>query len=135
MTLGTLYCFNWTNTTTALQNPSSPGSSELGSLATQTSGAVNIDNSQFATATIANDTIQVTATIPPIFTFALSGNTDALSTLTAGTIKASPTPITATVNTNAKNGWTIWAKDANTGLSSTAAGYTIASTTRAPTAH
>ncbi|MEJ0073276.1 MAG: hypothetical protein WDN27_04330 [Candidatus Saccharibacteria bacterium] len=129
LTVGTMYCFNWTNTSAALQNPSSPGASEVGSVTTQTSAAATIDTDSFATATIANDTVVVTATVPPTFTFALSGNTDALSTLTAGTIKASPTPVTATVNTNAKNGWTVWAKDANTGLSSASAGYTIASTT------
>ena len=39
------------------------------------------------------------------------------------------TPITATVNTNAKNGWTVWARDLNTGLTSGSASKTIASTT------
>jgi hypothetical protein len=33
-----------------------------------------------------------------------------------------------TVNTNAKNGWMAWAKDSNTGIRSTSASYTIAST-------
>jgi hypothetical protein len=33
------------------------------------------------------------------------------------------------VNSNSKNGWLVFGKDANTGLTSTSAGYTVASTT------
>jgi hypothetical protein len=67
----------------------------------------------------------VTATVPAAFTFALSANTDSLGTLGTGAISVSPTPRTATVNTNAKNGWVVWAKDLNTGLTSASASYTI----------
>jgi hypothetical protein len=120
-----LYCFNWSNTA-AVTEPSSTGSSELGTVATQTSGGAAIDSAQYATATITDDQIQVTATVPTAFTFALSGNTDALGTLSTASITSSPTPRTATVNTNAKNGWVVWAKDANAGLTSSNASYTIA---------
>jgi len=128
LTVGTLYCFNWINSA-AVTVSSSATANNLGSVTTQTSVPADIDTAQYVTASITNDQVVVTATVPPAFSFALSGNTDALGSLTAGTIKTSPTPVTATVNTNAKNGWMVWAKDANTGLSSALAGYTVASTT------
>ncbi|QQS20048.1 hypothetical protein IPL85_01150 [Candidatus Saccharibacteria bacterium] len=119
---GTLYCFNWTNSTTALET----------SVAGTYSGTVetNVDTAiSFATAAIADDQIVVSATVAPSFTFALSGNSDNLGALSTGSVSVSPTPRTATVNTNAKNGWYVWAKDASTGLNSTTASATIASTT------
>ncbi|TAH34096.1 hypothetical protein EYC59_03810 [Candidatus Saccharibacteria bacterium] len=128
LTPGTLYCFNWTNTA-AVTTKSSATNSNLGSVTTQTSGPADIDTAQYTTATITDDQIVVTATVPSTFSFALSGNTDALGTLGTGAVSSSPTPRTATVNTNAKNGWMVWAKDANTGLSSASASKTIASTT------
>lgn len=128
LTAGTLYCFNWINSA-AVTVSASATANNLGAVTTQTSAPSDIDTGQFVTASITNDQVVVTATVPPAFSFALSGNTDALGTLTAGSVKASPTPVTATVNTNAKNGWMVWAKDANTGLTSGSAAYTIASTT------
>lgn len=128
LTPGTLYCFNWTSTA-AVTTKSSATNSNIGSVTTQTSGPADIDTAEYATATITDDQIVVTATVPSTFSFALSGNTDALGTLSTSSVTASPTPRTATVNTNAKNGWMVWAKDANTGLTSASASKTIASTT------
>lgn len=129
----TLYCFNWT-TAAALTQPSSANGSELGNVATQTSGAAAIDSAQYATATVSDDSVLVTATIPSVFTFSLNNNTDALGTLSTSSVKVG-TATTATIGTNAKNGWTLWAKSANAngGLRSAAAGYTIASTCNAGT--
>lgn len=118
---GTLYCFNWTNT--AALTVGSAGS-YTGTVAT------NVDTATpYATAAIADDQIVVTASVAPSFSFALSGNTDNLGALSTGSVSVSPTPRTATVNTNAKNGWYVWAKDSNTGLTSATASSTIASTT------
>lgn len=128
MTVGTLYCFNWTNTA-ALSIKSSATSSNSGTVTTRASGPSTIDTGDFATASIADDQIVVTATVPQTFSFALSGNTDSLGNLSSGSVTSSPTPRTATVNTNAKNGWLVWAKDSNTGLNSASASATIASTT------
>jgi hypothetical protein len=122
----TLYCFNWTNSA-AVQQPGSANPSQAGTVVTKTSAPATIDTGNYTTATIANDQIVVTATVPTAFSFALSANTDALGTLGTGTVSVSPTPRTATVNTNAKNGWYIWAKDSNAGLTSSSASYTIAS--------
>lgn len=125
---GTLYCFNWTNTA-ALSITGSPSASNSGSVTTRTSGPAAIDTSPYSTASINDDQIVVTASVPQSFSFALSGNSDNLGTLSTGSVSVGSTPRTATVNTNAKNGWLVWAKDASTGLHSVLASKTIASTT------
>jgi len=128
LTPGTLYCFNWDNSA-AVTVKSSATASNAGTVTTRTSAPADIDSSSFSTASIADDQIVVTATVPSVFSFALSGNTDPLGTLSTSTVTTSPTPRTATVNTNAASGWTVWARDSSTGLSSAVAATTIASTT------
>jgi hypothetical protein len=128
LTVGTLYCFNWTNSA-AVQVKSSATSSNSGSITTRDSVPSTIDTASYSTASISDDQIAVSATVPQSFSFALSGNTDALGTLSTGSVTTSPTPRTVTINTNASSGWMVWAKDANTGLNSATASHTIASTT------
>jgi len=128
LTVATLYCFNWINTA-AVTTSASATNSNTGTIGTYSSGPTLIDSGTYETATVTSDQIAVSATVPPSFSFALSGTTDALSTLATGSVTSSPTPRTVTVNTNAKNGWLVWAKDANTGMTSASAGKTIASTT------
>ena len=128
LVVGTLYCFNWTNTA-AVTVKASATSSNAGTITTRTSVPATIDTAEFSTASISDDQIVVSATVPQTFSFALSGNTDALGTLGTGSVTSSPTPRTATVNTNAKNGWYVWARDSNAGLNSTSAAATITSTT------
>lgn len=123
-----LNCFNWTNSS-AVSVTATPGASQAGTVVTEASGPTTIDTGNYSTAAISDDQIVVSATVPQTFSFALSGNTDALGNLSTGSVAASPTPRTATVNTNAKNGWHVWAKDANTGLHSASASATVASTT------
>lgn len=124
----TLYCFNW-DSSTAVTVKSSASGSNTGTITTRTSAPATIDSSGYSTASITNDQIAVTATVPSTFSFALSANSDALGTLSTSAVVSSPTPRTVTVNTNAKVGWQVWAKDAFTGLNSTTASKTIASTT------
>lgn len=128
LVVGTLYCFNWTNSA-ALTIKSSATGTNAGTITTRASGPVAIDSSSYSTASIADDQIVVTATIPQTFNLSVSGNTDPLGILNPGTVASSPTPRNVTVNTNAKNGWYVWAKDLNTGLNSSNAAFTIASTT------
>lgn len=128
LTPGTLYCFNWTNTA-AVSVKAAATANNVGTITTRTSGPANIDSASYTTASISDDQIVVTASVNQTFSFALSANTDALGTLTTSGVSSSPTPRTATVNTNAKNGWYVWARDSNTGLNSTTASKTIASTT------
>ncbi len=125
---GTLYCFNWTNSA-AVTVKSSATASNTGTITTRTSTPTTIDSSGYSTASVSSDQIAVSASVPSTFSFALSATTDALGTLSTSSVTSSPTPRTATVNTNAKNGWMVWAKDANTGLTSSTASHTIASTT------
>jgi hypothetical protein len=128
LSTGTLYCFNWTNSA-AVQVKSSATSSNAGSVTTRTSAPATIDTGDYSTVSISDDQISVSATVPQAFTFALSGNTDALGNLSTGSVTTSPTPRTVTINTNAGSGWMVWAKDSNTGLNSPSTGYTLGSTT------
>ena len=121
MTAGTLYCFNWSNTAALTTGTAGV---YTGTVATSADAAT-----PFATAAIADDQIAVSASVAPSFTFAINVNTDNLGQLATGSVSVSPTPRTATVNTHAKNGWYVWAKDATTGLNSASAAATIASTT------
>jgi hypothetical protein len=134
MNTGTTYCYNWTNSA-AVSTSSSATSSNVGSVTTTNSSSATIDTAQYATATITNDQIVVTATVPPTFSFTLSGNTDALGTLATGAVAHSPTPRTVTIGTNARNGWVTWASSAltNGGLRSSTTSYTIPSTCSAGT--
>ncbi|HSX15677.1 MAG TPA: hypothetical protein VLF40_02715 [Candidatus Saccharimonadales bacterium] len=126
LSAGTFYCFNWTSSA-AVQQPGSANPSELGSVTTEDSGNTAIDVGTYATATVSIDQIVVSATVPVAFSFAISANTDALGNLSTGSVSVSPTPRTATVNTNAKNGWMVWAQDTQAGLHSGTASYTIPS--------
>lgn len=125
---GTLYCFNWINSAAVTIKGTATGSN-TGTVTTRTAVPANIDTAGYSTASVTGDQITVTATVPSTFSFALSANSDALGTLSTGAVTTSPTPRTATVNTNAKNGWMVWAKDLNTGLASVTASKTIASIT------
>ena len=127
LTVGTLYCFNWTSTS-AVTVTATAASSNSGKVETDATGPTLIDSSFYSTASIADDQIVVTASVPQAFSFALSGNTDALGTLSSSTVSSSPTPRTVTINTNAASGWNVWAKDSNGGLTSATAAKTIAAT-------
>lgn len=63
------------------------------------------DSIKVALRIVSNDSITVTATVPPTFNFALDANATAFTAdLTPGT-KRTTTARTITVNTNAKTGW------------------------------
>ena len=128
LVVGTLYCFNWT-AITAVSVKSSATPNNSGTITTRDAVPTPIDTASFSSASIADDQIVVSASVAQTFSFALSANTDGIGSLATGIVNSSPTPRTATVNTNAKNGWYVWAKDSSTGLSSASASSTIASTT------
>jgi hypothetical protein len=106
-----LYCFNWTNNTTALKTPTSISANLTGQVITQTTGGVASDTGNYATATLSNDQIAVSASVGSTFSFSLSGNTATLPALTSVN-PVSATAINATVSTNATKGWNMWAADA-----------------------
>ena len=121
---GTQYCFNFTNTA-ALTTPSSASGSLVGSITTTTSVPANIDTLQYALAVIADDQIVVSATVTPIFTFALNGNTDSFASPLSTTGAVSTAGKTATISTNADSGWVAWVKSANAALTSASSGGSI----------
>lgn len=116
LSTSTLYCFNWTNSAAVSTNSSATPSN------TGTVTLSNGDTAQYGAPTVTSDQIAVSATVGAVFSFALSGTTDSLGALTTGSIATSPTPRTATVSTNATNGWMIWTKDAYQGLCSPSVG-------------
>jgi hypothetical protein len=123
------YCFDWTNAA-ALTNPASAPTA-FGTLNTYTGSSVLQDTGNFALDVIPNDTIVVTATVPPIFTMIVpSPNSDTFtSNLSPNAGGVATSGLTPTIQTNAKGGWIMWAKDNNAGLRSTSTGVTIPSVT------
>jgi len=122
----TVYCYNWTNSTSALRISSSATDSNLGTVATQDHLAATIDSGQYATSSVNADTISVNASVPVAFSFALANTTDNLPTLSTASVSSTQAPKpTVTVNTNAKNGWIVYAKDQYAGLHSATASYSI----------
>lgn len=121
----TLYCFNFTGTSTL--TTSTAGTDKTGTIQVTTSGDVEIDSGNYATAVISDDQIVVTATVPATFSLTLGSNTQALGTLSTGSI-SSGSGVAVTVSTNASNGWLAWVKSANAALDSAATGDSIATT-------
>jgi hypothetical protein len=122
LTVGTTYCFNFAGTTTLITGTA--GNDIAGKVETFNTGAV-IDSANFATSVVSNDQIIISAVVPPIFSFILNGNTDAFTTDLSSTSVVSTAGRTASVATNAKNGWVTWVKSANAGLNSVSTGQAI----------
>lgn len=125
LSTNTLYCFQWTNSSAALQTGAA-GTNKTGTIGTRATGSAAIDSSAYATAIISAglDQIGVTASVPATFTFSLGANTAALGTLSTTT--ASATGVTANISTNAADGWVAWVKSANAALNSLSTGATVA---------
>lgn len=120
------YCFNFTGASST--NTATPGDNLTGTVTTKTTGGTVVnDTATYATSIVGanNDTITVTATVTPNFSFLLSGTADTF-TANLSTTTASTSGKTLTVATNASNGWTAWVKSANAALNSAAASATIA---------
>lgn len=105
---GTVYCFHFGNGITARSNAASDLTGTIATNGSSTQTAI------FATATITEDTIGVTATVPQIFNFSITGTSIALGTLSTTSVTSGN--ITAQVGTNAKNGWVSWIKNTTNGL-------------------
>ncbi len=129
LSASTTYCVDIDRTTTndPITNPAA-GQYTV-TITTRDSGAATIDSTRITARVISDDQIVVTAAVPPVFNFVIDSNTTSFSAdLDPGTVQQT-TARTVTINSNATEGWIAWARDLNTGLSSAAAGYTIASTT------
>ncbi len=123
LTVGTLYCFNFSGTSTL--TTSTAGNDKSGVITLQAAGPTTIDSGSYALSIVSNDQIVVTATVPPTFSFALSGNTDTF-TSNLSTTTTSTSGRTVTISTNGASGWVAWVKSANAGLNSTGTGASIA---------
>jgi hypothetical protein len=105
---GTVYCFHFGNGLTARANAASNLTGTIATNGSTTQTAV------FATATISEDTIGVTATVPQIFNFSITGTSIGLGSLSTSAVTSGS--ITAQIGTNAKNGWVSWIKNTTNGL-------------------
>jgi hypothetical protein len=119
LTPGTTYCVDF-NSSTAVTNAT------VGEY--HPTITIGSDSSTVAVRTISNDAVTVNANVPPTFNFVLSSNTDNFTSNLSTTGPVDTTGVTATINTNAKTGWFVWAKDQNAGLSSATQSKLIAST-------
>lgn len=123
LTVGTLYCFNFTGTSTLTTGTA--GNDKTGTVTTRATGPAAIDSASYAMSIVSDDQIVVTATVPSTLTFSLSGNTDTFSS-NLSTTTTSTSGRTVTVATNAAAGWVAWVKSANAALNSVGTGATIA---------
>jgi hypothetical protein len=101
-----------------------------GTAATCTGTLTPVDTGSYSLSIISNDQISVTATVDPLFSFAVSGNTAGFGTFSSTTKRwantaasgstTEPTsagdPATVTVTTNAPNGALVSAKSLRAGL-------------------
>jgi hypothetical protein len=126
LSASTSYCVDLTNADALGTGAAGQYSATL---ETQTSGAVLIDSVYLTLRIITDDQIVVNAVVPPTFNFVLDGNTTSFTAdLDTGVVRQTAER-TVTITTNSATGWIAWARGLNTGLASTAAGYTIAATT------
>lgn len=128
LSTSTLYCFNFAGANSTL---GSAADDLTGVFETQTSGGSAIDTSDYATSVVASnaDQVTVTATVPATFSFALSGTSIGLSTLSTSSVTSGN--VTMTISTNARNGWVSWLK--HSGFSSATTGTSISTPGSYPT--
>ena len=118
------YCFHFVGGSSTV---GTAGTNELGQVVAYTkdaSGATVVESGQYATAIttgVNSEQIGITASVSASFSFALS-NGDANHNLPLGTISntatvTSPYQVTATISTNAHNGFLAWVKGTNTSTS------------------
>jgi len=123
---GTTYCLHFTGTNT-LTTPTAANSNLTGTIQlNNTSGTLLTGESDsYATASVSNDQLAVTASVGQTFSFSLTAGNHALGALSSSTVTSSPSTSTGTISTNARNGYTVWVKSANGALLSTSTGATI----------
>jgi len=120
LTAATQYCFNFPTAST-LTSRGTAASNLTGAVTATDTTPANNEVVNYATATISDDRIVVTATVPATFSFSLGAFTAALGSLPTSGAPNTATAITATVSTNAQNGWLSWAKNTNATSSLTSA--------------
>ena len=123
LTVGTTYGFN---ISVGVSTSSTPG--QVYDIVSTLNGVTVIDQTKVASRFISDDQIVINATVPPTFSFVLSGNTDTFTgDLNPGAV-VSTLGKTVTVTTNANKGWIGWIKSNNMALSSVTTGESIGTT-------
>ncbi len=122
LAVGTTYVFNVLSN--GISTPAGAGQL-VGRLTTLTGSSAAIDAGAFASYFITNDQIVITASVAPIFTFTLSGNTDVFLSQLSGSTVAATNGNTVTAGTNANKGWTGWVKSSYVALRSVGTGESI----------
>jgi hypothetical protein len=123
LSVGTAYGFF---ITAGITNPSGAGNNLVQTIATKTAADAAIDSSQVAVAIITDDEVVITATVPPIFSFALGANSDSFTANLSSSGVVSTNGVTVTIGTNGTNGWIAWLKSANAALNSATTSQAIA---------
>lgn len=113
LTVGTLYCFNFSGTNTLTTSSAGVAVSTYGNILTRTVAPADIDKTTYDIDIISDDRITISAVVPPIFTFALSGNTDSFTSDLSLTSIVPTNGRTVTISTNAPSGWIVWVRDLN----------------------
>lgn len=113
LTVGQMYCFQFAG---GLTNANNNTENVAGNVSTFTSTSTAIDTGYFsdglASPAAIGDQVAITGgTVPPIFTFSLSGNTDAFTSNLGLSGPVATSGRNVSVATNAANGYMIWAKD------------------------
>lgn len=121
LSASTSYCTELTSTS-AVTNPTT-----VGEYSVTVNDSVDSETLAIDVLSAGGNVYSITATINPTFTMSLSGSTDAFTGALSSTAVTTSTGITTTINTNAKDGWFVWATDSNAGLTSVQAGHTIPS--------
>ena len=135
LAVGTLYCFNFSGTSTLTTSSAAASETSQGNIATQTSTPTVVDQTTYSESIISNDQVVVSAVVPPSFSFVLSGNTDSFTTNLSTTSTVSTSGRTVSIITNAPSGWVVWVKDLNSKAgngalqSVTAGNYKVAGST------
>lgn len=109
-----LYCFNFSATSTLTTSSAGAAETAFAYIETQTSASAQIDKSFWGVTIVSNDTVTVSAVVAPFFTMALNGSTDTFAAnLSSSAVNTSNGNRTIQVDTNALNGWMLWAKGTN----------------------
>lgn len=133
LSAATQYCFS---TAARLTNGSAVTSTQItgATLITYDNAGtpLPVNQTNWSTAVITDDTITISAVVPPNFTITLAANVDAFLTNLDPAAIVSTTGVGVDINTNAVGGWIAWAKDSQQGLRSATASYTIDSGLKNP---
>jgi len=128
---GTQYCFHTSGTSTLTNGSAGASSGIVGATLVTYDNAgtpLPVNQTNWSTAIISDETITVSAVVPPNFTLTLDGNADAFPANLDPAVISATGGRTVSITTNAVGGWIAWVKDSQQGLYSTTANYTIPTT-------